>query len=89
MRYEILKYERIRNLRIDKNISQKTIAEKFHIAQTTYSQYELGERAIPTEILSAIADFHNTSTDYLLGRTDIMKPYQKHNKSVWFSQAFL
>ena len=70
-------YERIRNLREDKDIYQREIAEYLHCSQVAYSRYELGLRDIPTQTLIALAKFHNTSTDYLLGLTDIDKPYSK------------
>lgn len=68
-------YERIRNLREDKDLTQTNIANYLHITQRTYSRYENDERAIPIEILSQLADFHNTSVDYLIGRTNIKTPY--------------
>ena len=71
-------YERIRNLREDKDLTQTNIADYLHITQRTYSRYENDERAIPIEILSKLADFHNTSVDYLIGRTNIMTPYPVH-----------
>lgn len=70
-----MKYERIRNLREDKDLTQTDIAKYLHISQRTYSRYENDERAIPIEVLSLLADFHFTSTDYLIGRTNIKKPY--------------
>lgn len=72
---DILVYERIRNLREDKDLTQAEIAQILNISQRTYSRYENDERAIPIEILSALADFHHTSVDYLIGRTDKTKPY--------------
>lgn len=77
MKYEILKNQRLRDLRTDKDISQKTIAEYLKIRQTTYSKYELGERNITLETMSLLADYFETSVDYLIGRTDIKKPYPK------------
>lgn len=68
-------YERIRNLREDKDLTQTDIANYLHISQRTYSRYENDERAIPIEILSKLADFHHTSVDYLINRTNIKKPY--------------
>lgn len=70
-----MKYERIRNLREDTDMTQTQIANLLHISQRTYSRYENDERAIPIEILSQLADIHNTSVDYLIGRTNIKKPY--------------
>lgn len=73
-------YERIRALREDKDMSQKDIAKLLHISQRAYSHYESGDRAIPAEILCKIAEIHNTSTDYLLNRTNIKTPYSKKKK---------
>jgi len=71
----ILIYKRIRNLREDKDMTQTDIANILNITQRTYSRYENDERGIPLEVMCALADFHHTSVDYLLGRTDITKPY--------------
>lgn len=68
-------YNRIRELREDKDLLQKDLAKYLNCSQVAYSRYELGMRDIPTEILIALAEFHNTSTDYLLGRTNEKKPY--------------
>lgn len=68
-------YRRIRELREDKDLLQKDIAAYLHCSQVAYSRYELGQRDMPTEVLIALAKFHNTSTDYLLSLTDISKPY--------------
>lgn len=70
-------YERIRDLRMDKDLSQKEMANLLHCTQQAYSNYELGLRDIPTEVLTALAQFHNTSIDYLLGLTDEQKPYPR------------
>lgn len=68
-------YERIRNLREDKDLTQTEMASYLHLSQRAYSYYETGAHAIPVEILSMLADFHHTSIDYLVGRTDCKKPY--------------
>lgn len=73
-------YERIRNLREDKDLTQSEIAHYLNISQRTYSRYENDERGIPIEILSKLADYHKTSVDYLIGRTDIEKPYPTSSK---------
>lgn len=75
MRYEILKFENIRSLRIDGGYTQKQIAEYLHIRQNTYSQYEIGVLNYPTDVLMKLADFYGVSVDYLLGRTSIKTPY--------------
>lgn len=68
-------YKRIRELREDRDLLQKELAEYLHCTQVAYSRYELGLRDIPTDVLIAIAKFHGTSTDYLLGLTDRKSPY--------------
>ena len=64
-------YQRIRNLREDKDLTQKQMGEILSCSQRVYSNYERGELDIPTEILIKLADFHNVSVDYILGRTHI------------------
>lgn len=75
MRYEMMKYENIRNLRIDKGYTQKQVAEYLNIKQNTYSQYEIGVLNYPVDVVVKLADFYGVSTDYLLGRTGIREPY--------------
>lgn len=70
-------YERIRNMREDQDMSQAQISAYLNIHQTTYSDYELGRLNIPIPMLIKIADFFNTSIDYLVGRTDQKKPYPR------------
>ena len=68
---------RLRNLREDNDLTQKELSKILNISQVAYSYYELNKRSIPLELLSKIANFYNTSVDYLLFRTDIQKPYPK------------
>ena len=63
-------YRRIRDLREDKDLTQKQMAEILFCSQQVYSNYELGQRDIPTEILIKLSKFHNVSVDYLLGISD-------------------
>ena len=63
-------YRRIRDLREDRDLTQKQIAEMLGMSQTGYSKYETGENDIPTAILIKLANFYGTSIDYLLERTD-------------------
>lgn len=74
MRYEILKFENIRNLRLDNGYTQKQIAQMLGISQNTYSQYEIGVLNYPVDVVIKLADFYGTTTDYLLGRTDKKGP---------------
>ena len=62
-------YQRIRDLREDKELKQKHLAELLNCSQQVYSNYELGQRDIPTDILIRLANFYNVSIDYLLGQT--------------------
>ncbi len=63
-------YQRIRDLREDRDLTQKEMAKILHCSQRVYSNYECGDRDIPTTILIALAKFHNTTTDYILGLTN-------------------
>ena len=68
---------RIRSLREDNDFTQKQVSKFLNISQVAYSYYEINKREIPLELLSKLADFYNTSTDYLLYRTDEFAPYSK------------
>ena len=61
---------RLRDLRDDKDLKQKDLANYLNCSQVAYSHYELGKRDIPTDVLIALAKFYNTTTDYILGFTD-------------------
>ena len=67
---------RIKDLREDRDLTQREIAELLHIKQNTYSQYENGQRQIPITLLISLAKFYNTSTDYILGLTNNPKAYK-------------
>ena len=69
--------QRLKDLREDKDISQKKMAEILNVAQTTYSDYELGKINIPLNTLKKLALFFDTSIDYLLELTDVSKPYPR------------
>ena len=66
---------RIKELRIDAQLSQKKIAQLLNISQNTYSQYENGKRQIPIELLIQLAMYYNVPTDYILNITDVDTPY--------------
>ena len=68
---------RIKDLREDADITQSEISRYLNISQVAYSYYELGKRKIPLELLCKLADYYNTSVDYLLYRTNQKKPYKK------------
>ena len=63
-------YRRVRELREDNNVTQKEIAKMLSCSQQVYSNYELGQRDIPTDILIKLSKFYNTSIDYILGISD-------------------
>ncbi|MBR3802210.1 MAG: helix-turn-helix transcriptional regulator [Clostridia bacterium] len=69
-------YPRLRDLREDHDLMQKEIAAILGIDQRVYSNYETGKREIPTRLLIILADYYKTSTDYILGRTNNIKPYK-------------
>ncbi len=71
-------YSRIRDLREDKDLTQKQIASILKMSQTGYSKYETGENDIPTAVLIRLSRYYDTSIDYLLGETDEIKPYLKN-----------
>ena len=64
-------YRRIKDMRVDHDLTQVKIASRLHIDQSTYSDYEAGRISIPVEALIRLADFYGVSVDYLLERTDI------------------
>lgn len=71
-------YKRIRDLREDNDLTQKQLAATLNCSQQVYSNYELGQRDIPTDILIKLSKFYNVSTDYILGLTDDLKQNGEH-----------
>lgn len=65
------KYERLRNLREDSDLTQMELGKLLHISQRAYSHYEAGTRDIPIEVLIGLADIYKVNVDYLLHRTDV------------------
>lgn len=70
-------YLRIRDLREDNDLTQKQISEYLMCDQSLYSKYEREERTLPLEYAEKLADYYGVSVDYLLGRTNVKKPYPK------------
>lgn len=64
-------------MREDHDLLQKDVAAVLQCSQVCYSYYEIGRRDIPTDALIRLAQFYNTSTDYLLGLTDEAEPYPR------------
>ena len=69
-------YQKIRDLREDHDLKQRELAAYLNCSQRTYSNYELGQRDIPTDILIRLALLYQTSTDYILELTNDIKPYR-------------
>lgn len=63
-------FRRIRDLREDNDLTQKQIAKILNCSQQVYSNYELGQRDIPTDILIKLSSFYKVSVDYILELTD-------------------
>ena len=72
-----MKYQRLKDLREDVDLTQTQLAKIINMSQTGYSQYETGTNDIPTKILIKLALFYDTNIDYILGVTDIKTPYKK------------
>ena len=70
-------YQRLRDLREDKDLTQKQLAEIIGMSQEGYSKYETGKNDIPTDILIKLSNYYNTSIDYILGLTNIKEPYKR------------
>lgn len=68
-------YARIRDLREDRDLTQREMARQLNCSQQVYSNYELGQRDIPTDILIKLSKFHGVSVDYILGLTDDPSPH--------------
>lgn len=66
---------RLKDIREDKDLLQKQVADYLNITQQQYSRYELGIRTIPIDLLKKLAKLYNTSIDYIVGITDEKKPY--------------
>ncbi len=72
-----MKIERLKEIREDNGYTQKYIAKVLNTTQQQYSKYELGIQIIPLEKINILANLYQTSIDYLIGRTDVRKPYPK------------
>lgn len=73
-----MNFNRLKDLREDKDLNQSEIAKVLKTTQQQYSKYEIGIRLIPIDKLNILADFYKTSIDYIVGRTNIKKPYPKN-----------
>lgn len=77
MKWGAFMYNRLRELREDKDLTQTQVAKYLNMSQTGYSQYEIGKNDIPTRILIKLSLFYNVSVDYLLNVTNEAKPYKR------------
>lgn len=63
-------FKRIKELREDNDVKQITIANYLKLKQQNYSRYEKGDITFPIQLLIKLADYYNTTIDYLVERTD-------------------
>lgn len=70
-------YPRIRELRQERRLTQRQVAELLQISRSAYSNYERGTSDIPLEVICGIADIHHTSLDYIVGLTDQRIPHKR------------
>lgn len=70
-------FQRLKDLREDMELTQSDVGKVLNIRQNVYSRYETGYRTLPIEYLITLAGFYNTSTDYILGKTNRKEPYPK------------
>lgn len=80
LKTEILKYERIRNTRIDRGMTQADVAKILNVKQNTYCQYEIGVLNYPLDLVVKLAEYYGISMDYLVGLTDEQTPYPRKRK---------
>lgn len=69
-------YPRLKDLREDRDLTQRQLAEFLNMKQPQYSRYERGLRDIPTDVLIRLARFYGTTTDYILGLTNSSKVHK-------------
>lgn len=67
---DYMKFQRIRDLREDSDLTQTEMGKAINLPQRTYAYYESGERTVPPEVLISLAKYHKTTVDYILGLTD-------------------
>ena len=71
---------RLRDLREDRDLTQKQVADFLSIKQNTYSQYENGVRQLPIDLLIRLSRYYTVSTDYILEMTNVPEPYPQKAK---------
>lgn len=80
MKNEVLRFAQIRDLRIDRGLTQSQVAQILNVKQNTYSQYEIGVLNYPLDVVIRLAEYYGTSTDYLLGLTDVPEPLPRRRR---------
>ena len=75
-----MKFRRIRDLREDNDLTQYAVAQYLCMHREVYGRYERGEREMPAWAILKLADFYHTSTDYIMGYTDVIAPYSRKKK---------
>lgn len=70
---------RLREIREDRDLTQKDISRILNVSQVAYSYYEIGKRELPIDLLIKLSYYYNLSTDYILGLTDERIPYKRSN----------
>lgn len=73
---KIMEFKRLKDLREDHDLTTRELANKLEINHVQYWRYEKGQRDLPTYLLIKLADLYQTSTDYILERTDETTPYK-------------
>ena len=81
-------FQRLRDLREDKDMNQTQVAEILKIQQTVYSRYERGFQTIPLEHLITLADFYGVSIDYITDRTNVRGVIQKNKEGRFIYKPF-
>lgn len=71
-----MKFKRMKDLREDKDLKQENVANLLKITRQQYGLYETGKRTIPIDLIIILADFYETSVDYIIGRTNEKAPYK-------------
>lgn len=67
--------ERLKQLRTERKLTQREVAEYLNIATNAYQNYEYDNREMNIKTLTALADYFDVSVDYLIGRSDDPKRY--------------
>ncbi|MEG1559027.1 MAG: helix-turn-helix transcriptional regulator [Bacilli bacterium] len=75
-----MNFNRLKDLREDHDLTQKELSKIFGISQQQYSRYETSIRNMPIDMLYRLAEYYNTSVDYMISRTNDIRPYANIRK---------